>query len=101
MTLSIKAGVELTLLHDEYVAQIPLICSTFAAYGQDATVTSGREGKHKEGSLHYKVPLRALDWRVWNVRDVELCAAELRLVLPDDFDVVVEKTHIHIEYDPK
>jgi hypothetical protein len=101
MTLTVKSGVRIRRLHVEYVAQLPLICSTIAAYGQEPTITSGNDGKHMTGSLHYTDPLCALDWRTWNIRDVELCAAELRQVLPDKFDVVVEKTHIHIELDDK
>ena len=69
--------------------------------GRRAIITSAREGTHSPNSLHYKG--RALDLRnrdlsaEQNQRVVNL----LRSRLGADWDVVVEKDHIHIELDPK
>ena len=64
-------------------------------------VTSGREGKHMETSLHYQG--RAVDIRRWNVPEADLASVltDIRRVLGLNWDVVLEKTHIHVEYDPK
>jgi hypothetical protein len=70
-------------------------------------VTSVCDGRHKKGSLHYKG--LAFDVRTWangegeqlGVDDKEIMAKDYREVLGPDFDVVVESTHIHIEYQPK
>ena len=65
-------------------------------------ITSGIDGKHSSGSLHYKG--YALDLRIWNLPNPELAqnaAQALREALGEDFDVVLEKDHIHVEFDPK
>jgi hypothetical protein len=73
--------------------------------GKVPVMTSARDGKHSETSLHYKG--LAFDLRT---RDMTLAKAKemwtlLRLLLePRGFDVVDEietKSHIHIEYQPK
>lgn len=68
---------------------------------QEVTITSGNDGKHSVGSLHYKG--LAIDIRTWHIATESLLviAGEIRHKLGPDFDVVVEKDHIHIEYDPK
>ena len=67
---------------------------------EGVTITCGLDGIHSAGSLHYygyAVDLRTWWWR-WK-KKTEI-AQVLQLRLGDDFDVVVEKTHIHLEYDP-
>ena len=75
-------------------------------YGSRATVTSLLDGRHMQGSKHYTG--EAWDLRTWNASKSgqmtdtakEALAASLRTALGDDYDVVVEKTHIHCEHDP-
>lgn len=73
----------------------------------DFTVTSLMDGDHSENSLHYVG--RAADIRTWadevgtQMEDYvkqTLCNA-IQRELGKDYDVVVETTHIHMEYDPK
>jgi len=74
------------------------------------TITSGNEGEpgdgiHSNGSLHYPQNTpdgkgRAVDLRVWDVNKDE-AARRLTEYLPDNFDVVVEKHHVHVEYQPE
>ena len=71
-------------------------------YGLTATLTSANDGIHMEGSLHYKN--LAWDFRIWGIPDPKIAAAELHRCLNakhQDYDVVVESDHIHVEYDPK
>lgn len=66
----------------------------------ELVVTSVRDGKHMKNSLHYQGC--AVDLRIWNLpqHDDEIVAEELSEALGEDFDVVLEETHIHMEYDP-
>jgi hypothetical protein len=83
---------------------------------REALITCGREGKHSQNSRHYwrfgRVGNFAVDLRTWVFshrssagylsKDVlNKIAAQLRRALGDDWDIVIEATHIHCEYDPK
>jgi len=69
--------------------------------GQELVVTSALDGTHSAGSLHYYG--RALDFRTRDFTDNEekSAANRLRREVGEDFDVVLEKSHIHCEYDRK
>ncbi|OQA91174.1 MAG: hypothetical protein BWY26_01123 [Elusimicrobia bacterium ADurb.Bin231] len=78
-------------------------------------ITSGNDGEHGEGSLHYED--EAVDLRGNNVSDEEMqqLADDLQEALGDDYDVIAEffpddpdteqdeslNDHIHVEYDPR
>lgn len=63
------------------------------------TVTSARDGQHMKGSLHYCGC--AVDLRIWGLPDPQAAESELKRQLDKEFDVVLEQTHLHIEFDPK
>ena len=68
----------------------------------DITITSGTDGKHKVGSKHYSS--EALDIRIFNFpsdQDQDLFIYRLKARLGKDYDVILEKDHIHVEYDVK
>jgi len=69
--------------------------------GREMIITSANDGKHGRNSLHYKD--RAIDIRTRDLphEKITALAAALQMELGDDWDVVVEKTHIHVEFDPK
>lgn len=99
--MRIKAGVVLWDMEPYLVDAFPLINDVSRMVcGRDAVITSGREGTHMDGSLHYEGA--AIDLRIWYMlpgkqREYADVLAE---VLGDDFDVVLESNHIHVEYDP-
>ena len=64
----------------------------------DVYVTSIREGTHGIGSFHPAG--RAFDIRWPPGANVQAVLKILRKALGDDFDVVGESNHIHIEYQP-
>ena len=80
---------------------LPRIHDVFGMYGLQTWITSADDLKHMAGSFHY-IGL-ALDFRSYYWLDyidqVEL-ADKLAFIVGDDFDVVLEKDHIHVEYDP-
>lgn len=70
--------------------------------GQQALCTSGMEGNHIQESLHYRN--LAVDLRIWytdEVGETAYFATELQRRLGDNFDVLLETTHVHVEFDPE
>jgi len=68
---------------------------------EGVTITSGLDGTHSAGSLHYYG--YAVDLRTFYF-DAEECnraVAQLKVELGAGYDVVLENTHIHVEYDPQ
>lgn len=65
------------------------------------TVTSGTDGKHMKGSKHYVGDALDIRTRGLDQAQVMLVATHISERLGNGYDVVVEKDHIHVEYDPK
>ncbi len=66
-------------------------------------VTSANDSRHYDDSLHYKN--QAFDIRIYNIigdvqHEAKLWAKRIQVVLGLDYDVLYEKNHIHVEYDP-
>jgi len=100
MRISIKKGVRIRAMQPSCVLGIILAGGVYEAYGMpEMVVTSICEGHHKRGSAHYTG--NAFDLRIWGVGAPEELVRNLKSVLEEEFDVVLEKDHIHIEYDPK
>lgn len=88
----------------------------YRAWGSELVITSGSEdaARHSFTSLHYAKPSRAADIRTWERDDVpnghrqqievlakanEYCR---RKGIPLDWiEVILESSHIHLEYQPK
>jgi hypothetical protein len=67
----------------------------------EVTLTSAKDGKHSDESLHYRG--LACDFRNRDVTQDEfiLIHAQVKIKLPAPYQIVIEKTHMHIEYDLK
>ena len=101
--MRIKEGVNLEGVQWQLFKAAIIAESIYQKYGAECVITSGNDGSHKEGSLHYSG--KALDLRTWNLhgREVQVCA-ELKKALGDEYDVILEggtQPHIHVEHDPK
>lgn len=79
---------------------------------REAIITSANDGRHGKNSIHYKIKgatgatfkeSGACDLRSRDVlmskRDVIL--RELKEELGDDYDIILESSHYHLEWDPK
>ena len=101
--LRIKPGVGVGGLRPEIVLAIQVFYSCYSVLDKDgeAVITSCTEGKHMRGSRHY-VGL-AFDGRIRTLKEgqPEMLADMLRECLTKEYDVVLESTHIHVEYDPE
>ena len=66
-------------------------------------ITSANDGDHSEGSLHFDN--RAFDIRIKNIighinSEARLWARRMKSALGDEYDVLLERDHIHIEHQP-
>lgn len=93
----VKMGVDYSRLKDPIRSKLRIIDNIFGRNGNEAVLTATFGGLHSPSSFHY-VDLAA-DFRLGIHNDVIL--KELRQHLGKDYDVVLETTHFHIEYDPK
>ena len=112
--IKFKWGVVIDGIQQETISAMAIVHEEYQDFtynlfkgSRDLVVTSVTDGKHKEGSKHYTG--HAFDMRTWTTdrsgiqwsnRRKELFARQLRKALGEDYDVVVEDTHLHIEYDP-
>ena len=94
----IKAGVDISRLERMTRSGLRIVAGILAGYGEELVITSTYEGSHGAGSLHYAN--QAFDIRMPD-KETTALSLELMTVLGSDFDVVIERDHIHIEYDPK
>jgi hypothetical protein len=99
--LILKSGVRLEGLAPEMSVALIAAERVYAEKGLDCVITSAvRPGE--KNLLHAKG--RAVDIRISNIATraatIEL-HKRLRAALTTQFDVVLERDHIHIEFDPK
>lgn len=99
--INLKSGVDLNGLKPEMLMGVMIVASVYEQLGYDCIPTSVNDGEHSIGSLHY-VGLAA-DFRIRHVpeSDRETLHQVIRDALGEQFDAVLEPTHIHVEYQPK
>lgn len=98
--VALKVGVRLDHLHRRMAIAIPRIAEVFDDCGYSCVITAGSDGVHSAKSLHYHG--RALDFRTRHVPEHERqgIADLISLALGAEYDVILESTHIHVEWDP-
>jgi hypothetical protein len=69
--------------------------------GRDGYVASAREGEHMKGSKHYTGEAIDLRTRDLDKETRKSIVEDLRHELGNDYDVILESNHIHVEYDPE
>lgn len=84
---------------DMYIMSIGFLHLKY--FSKKLVITSTTEGKHGKNSLHYKG--LAFDVRISDKTKVETnrFLNLLKFHFDRTLDIVLEKDHIHIEYDPK
>jgi hypothetical protein len=107
--LCLKDGVLINGAHfDPVMVRIINVARETAPMMEKGTVwiTSANDSEHVDGSLHFNN--RAFDIRIKNIiagMEFPLAARgwaeRIQVALGDDYDVLLEKDHIHVEYDPK
>ncbi len=97
--MKIKKGVSIKQIKPEIIIGLMVAETICAKHGVELVVTSGSEGKHGKGSLHFCG--FAVDIRTRNLKDEVQFTQDLRNALNNEFDIVLEGNHVHMEYQPK
>lgn len=98
---AIAKGASIRGMRAEALAGWDICSAVYEQFNYLCWLTSGTEGEHSPGSLHYLG--LAFDLRIKHmdamdpVRIAEMCAKRLG----DEFDVALEGNHIHVEFQPK
>ena len=99
----IKAGVDISRLKKPIRKALTKIACILVSNGVEFVITSTYEGNHTAGSLHYAN--MAFDFRkrslLWKKNIDKTIVQEIRIALGSDYDIIDERDHIHVEYDPK
>lgn len=87
--------------------QVPMIFAMMVAnelvkeYDVEFVITSGVEGRHGKGSCHYSGNAFDFRKREFKNNDAAAVAKELQERLGPDFYVLLERTHIHVQFKPQ
>ena len=97
----LKSGVKVRALSPQAVLASVVAQALYAEKGYEFVITSISEGIHSRASRHYEGD--AFDCRSHVIPEAqrESFAATLQDRLGDDFDVILESDHIHVEWQPQ
>ena len=95
----IKNGVDLRGLSPQMAIAYTIATKCYGQY--DCVITSANDSKHGPNSLHYMGQALDLRTRHLNGQGLQSVYHKLKESLGDQFDVVLEADHIHLEYQPK
>jgi hypothetical protein len=102
--VSVKAGVSIVGVSPEMAFGMVLISGVFQERGVPCVVTACTDGKHSVGSLHYvgaAVDIRLPSRFTMNIESDATMRRDLAVALGDEWDVILEVDHLHIEHDVK
>lgn len=106
--LKVKKGVVFGEFRWTIVILITVLRGVSKQLNKDIVITSASDGKHRKDSYHYKN--LALDIRRWGWNKdglgelIKMIKNQLKAYAPNHcqyYDIVLEKTHIHIEFDER
>ena len=99
--LIIKEGVSLVGLRPEIMVALMMAVGAYDQIDKDCVLTSALDGRHSLTSLHYTG--QAIDLRTRHLSPGEALQIVDMLVegLTDDYDIILENNHIHIEFQPR
>jgi hypothetical protein len=99
--MRLKRDIKVAGIQPETILGMMVARSVCEVEGYEFCVTSVREGTHMSGSKHYTG--HAFDMRTRDMPDEtkQRVRDDMAHRLGPDYDVVLESTHIHCEFDPK
>lgn len=97
--MKIAKGVKLSGLKIEMKIVLVTVEAVCLKYGRQSFITHTDDGVHSPGSLHpygYAIDYRT---RFFSKKTKQKIFEEIKRRLPKGFDVILHKTHLHIEWD--
>jgi hypothetical protein len=98
--MKFKRGVDLNGIKSECIHAMCEVDNCYKDFGEELVITSVMDGQHGKNSLHYQGYAFDCRTRYFTLEEQEHVARLLRIYLGDNFDVVLESDHMHIEFDP-
>lgn len=99
--MKIKSGVDIKGIQPEIVVGLIVSNDVYRSATAEFRLTSALEGVHMVGSKHGIGQAIDIGIRDLSSDKVLNMFAALKLNLGEQFNVVLESDHIHIEFDPK
>lgn len=99
--MQLKTGVRVRGICPEIILALHIADEIYRKYfASELIVTSLVDGVHStQKSKHYLG--QAADLRIWGLEGrVESIVSALKAALGDEYDIVAESDHIHMEFDP-
>jgi len=96
--MKIKKGASLAGLQIEMRPALMAAEKIWVNYGRELVITSGTDGEHSAGSLHYYGYAVDFRTRYFDFETLNQVYQDLRLELPAEFRIKLESTHMHVEY---
>jgi hypothetical protein len=99
--MTLKPGVRITGIKPETLVALMVCNDVYKSLGYEMVVTAVCDGVHSRGSIHYVG--MAFDLRTSNLRaeSIPLIVKAIKDQIGMDFDVLDEKDHVHVEFQPK
>lgn len=105
MGLRLKPGAQVRGLSPEMVLGVVIARDVYAEEKFECRITSGSDGQHSEGSLHYKGD--AVDLGIHGIPPdrIDILHKRLQANLGDEFQVLAENLgtpnqHFHVQFKP-
>ena len=99
--MEIKNGASIIGLRSEILLAYMIAEVVYEKYFAECVITEGTGGVDGKASLHYVGSAIDLRTRDFDEGVAEIVASEIRVKLNEQYDVVLESDHIHIEFQPK
>ena len=96
--IGLKPGVTPRGIQPELVLGLMIADGVYARNHCPMTVTALTDGKHMAGSRHCKGQAADVRTRDISFPLLDVIVRELKEALGTDYDVVLEDSHIHLEY---
>lgn len=98
--MRLKEGVRAAGMRPEIALAASIADAVYRSHGYDLVITSLLDGKHSATSLHYSGAAMDLRTRHLKAGDADAIVTDLSDALGQDYDVVLESDHIHVEFQP-